>query len=194
MKNKIFIAAIAIMLAALSCAGPSTFINQDTDWTFYKRIGVLPLSNLSQDRFAGEKFQSALITELFLTRRFDVVEPGEFNSKVAEALKAANVQPGQELSLDLIKAIGQKAEVQAVIEGVIREYTTVRVGQSEYPLISVNIRMIDVPTGTVIWMTSYTKKGGPKLPIISLGETHTLGELTQKTCHDIIEDFIVKAF
>ena len=194
MKNKIIFTAFAVVLAALACAGPSTFINRDTDWTFYKRIGVLPLTNLTQDRFAGEKVQSALITELFLSRRFDVVEPGEFNSKASDALKAANAQAGQELSLDLIKAIGQKAEVQGVIEGIVREYTTVRVGQAEYPLISINVRMIDVPTGTVIWMTSYTKKGGPNLPIISLGETHTLGELTQKACHDVVNDFTSKAF
>ena len=70
----------------------------------------------------------------------------------------------------------------------------VRVGQAEYPIISLNIRMIDVPTGTVVWMTSFNEKGGPKFPIISIGETHTLGELTQKACRKVVSNFIKKAF
>lgn len=186
---------LTIMLAAtlLSCGGPRTFINENTEWSFYKQLGVLPFVNLSADRYAGEKVQSAFITELFLSERFSVLEPGEFNSKVFEVLKTAN-PPTQELSLEQIKSIGEKTGVQGVIEGVVREYNMIRVGQTDYPVISLNLRMIDVPTGTVVWMTSYTKKGGPNLPIVSVGETHTLSELTQKICHDIVSNFVGKAF
>jgi polysaccharide biosynthesis protein PelC len=192
MKLKSIIALT--VLVVMGCSGPRNFLNESTDWTFYKQIGVLPFVNYSSDRYAGEKVQSAFITELFLTRKFDVMEPGQFNNKVATELKMTAASTITELSLDQIKAIGQATGVQGVIEGVVREYTTTRVGQSDYPIISMNIRLIDVPTGTVVWMASYTKKGGPNLPIISVGETHTLSELTQKICHDIVSDFVGKAF
>lgn len=194
MKNKSFAFVAITMIIGLGCAGPRTFINKETDWSFYKQLGVMPLVNLSADRYAGEKVQSALITELMLTERFQVVEPGDFNAKVAQILKAAGVPLGQELPLEQIKNIGEKTGVQGIIEGSVREYSTIRVGQADYPLISLNVRMIDVPSGNVVWMTSYTRKGGPKLPIISVGETHTLGELTQKICHDIISDLVARAF
>ncbi len=194
MKNKCLILGITLLLAVLGCGGPRTFLNGNTDWTFYKQLGVLPFVNLTTDRFAGEKVQSAFITELFLSERFQVMEPGEFNSRVAQELKTSASQPVQELSLDQIKTIGEKTGVQGVIEGVVREYGTTRVGQTDYPVISLSIRMIDVPTGTVIWMTSFSKKGGPNLPIVSIGETHTLSELTQKICHDIVSDFVSRAF
>jgi len=192
MKLKSIIALT--ILVAMGCSGPRNFLHENADWTFYKQIGVLPFVNYSSDRYAGEKVQSAFITELFLTRKFDVMEPGQFNNKVASELKMTATSTITELSLDQIKAIGQATGVQGVIEGVVREYTTTRVGQSDYPIISLNIRLIDVPTGTVVWMASYTKKGGPNLPIISVGETHTLSELTQKICHDVISDFVGKAF
>jgi polysaccharide biosynthesis protein PelC len=192
MKLKSIIALT--ILVVMGCSGPRNFLNESTDWTFYKQIGVLPFVNYSSDRYAGEKVQSAFITELFLTRKFDVMEPGQFNNKVSSELKMTATSTITELSLDQIKAIGQATGVQGVIEGVVREYTTTRVGQSDYPIISLNIRLIDVPTGTVVWMASYTKKGGPNLPIISVGETHTLSELTQKICHDVISDFVGKAF
>jgi polysaccharide biosynthesis protein PelC len=192
MKFKTVIALLILISAG--CSGPRNFLNEGTDWTFYKQIGVLPFVNYSPDRYAGEKVQSAFITELFLSRKFDVMEPGQFNTKVATELKLSPSTSISELSLDQIKAIGQATGVQGVIEGVVREYNTTRVGQADYPIISLNIRLIDVPTGTVVWMASYTKKGGPNFPIISLGETHTLSELTQKICHDIVSDFVGKAF
>lgn len=194
MRYKFVTWAIIPIMALLACGGPRTFLNEETDWTFYQQLGVLPFVNLSSDRYAGEKLHSAFVTELFLSNRFKVMEPGEFNIKAAQVLKTSGSQPTQELSLDQIKEIGQKTGVQGVIEGVISEYTTVRVGQADYPIISINMRLIDVPTGTVVWMTSYTMKGGPKLPIVSLGETHTLSELSQKICHEVVSDFVGKAF
>jgi len=195
MRNK-FLApgAILLLLIVFGCGGPRTFLNANTDWTFYKQLGVLPFINLTTDRFAGEKVQSSFITELFLAEKFQVVEPGEFNSKVAQELKSSGAQPTQELSLDQIKMIGQKMGVQGIIEGTVREYSMIRVGQVDYPVISLSVRMIDVPTGTVIWMTSFSQKGGPKWPVVSIGETHTLSELTQKICHQLVSDFVGKAF
>jgi len=193
MKPKWIVFPILLMIAS-GCSGPRTYLNEQADWTFYRRLGVLPFVNLTADRFAGEKVQSSFITELFLSNRFDVVEPGEFNAKAIAQLKAAGVQPTQELPLDQIKAIGEKTGVQGVIEGIVTEYTMIRVGQADYPLISLNMRLIDVPTGPVVWMASYSKKGGPKLPVISVGETHTLSELTQQICNEIVSDFEGKAF
>jgi TolB-like protein len=192
MRNRFI--ACALILGLFACGGPSTFLNANTDWTFYKQVGVLPFVNLTSDHFAGEKLQSAFITELFLSNRFQVMEPGEFNAKVYQALKTSSSQSAQELTIDQIKEVGKTTGVQGVIEGVIREYSMIRVGQADYPIISLNFRLIDVPTGTVVWMTSYTMKGGPNLPIISLGETHTLSELSQKICHKIVSNFVSKAF
>jgi hypothetical protein len=103
MNSKFVTLLIALLLFFINCSGPSTFINKEADWTFYKKIGVLPFVNLSPDRFAGEKVQSAFITELYLTTKFDVVEPGEFNARVAEVLKSTGAQISQDLSADLIR-------------------------------------------------------------------------------------------
>jgi polysaccharide biosynthesis protein PelC len=194
MKNKFLRVLGILVLLVVSCSGPRTFLNENADWTFYKQIGVLPFINLSSDHYAGEKVQSAFITELYLTNRFQVMEPGEFNMQVAQELKASPSQSMQELTAAQIKAIGDKVGVQGIIEGEVREYSMIRVGQADYPMISLTFRMIDVPTGNVVWMTSYTKKGGPNIPIISIGETHTLSELTQKACHDVVTTFVGKAF
>jgi len=194
MSLKTRVGTVTLLAITLSCAWPRTFLNPEADWSFYKQLGVLPFANLSADRYAGEKVQSAFITEMYLSERFQIMEPGEFNQRATSYLKSVGVQPGQELSLENIKAVGEKNGVQGVIEGTVRDYSMVRVGQAEYPLISLSLRMVDVPTGTVVWMSSYTMKGGPRLPVISVGETHTLSELTQKICKKMVSDFVGKAF
>lgn len=194
MRNRFHLIIGALILTALSCSGPRTFLNDNADWTFYKQIGVLPFVNLTSDRYAGEKVQSAFITEMYLSNRFQVMEPGEFNQRAAAELKISASQGMQELTGAQIKALGEKAGVQGIIEGVVREYNMIRVGQTDYPMISMTIRLIDVPSGNVVWMTSYAKKGGPRFPIISIGETHTLSELTQKACHDVVSNFVSRAF
>ena len=75
MKFYAKILIFAVLLIILGCAGPATFINKEADWTFYQKIGVLPFVNLSQDRYAGEKVQSAFVTEMYLAKKFEVVEP-----------------------------------------------------------------------------------------------------------------------
>ena len=62
----------------------------------------------------------------------------------------------------------------------------VRIGQTQYPLITQDVELVDVATGKTVWMISHTKKGGPNLPFVSIGETFTLGELLQEICRDIV--------
>jgi hypothetical protein len=93
-----------------------------------------------------------------------------------------------------LASIGQQAGVNGIIEGVVKEYEMIRVGQGTYPLISFNVKLVDAPTGRVVWESSYSVKGGPKLPVIGWGETHTLSELAQKACRNVVREFARKAF
>jgi hypothetical protein len=59
-------------------------------------------------------------------------------------------------------------------------------GTERYPVISVEARLVDVATGTVVWSCTVTEKGGPKTPIFGIGETKTLGALAQKVSRRIV--------
>ncbi len=187
LRRRITISLTCLLPACLmGCGGPRTFIHQDVDISYYETIGVLPFKNLTNDRLAGEKVANALITELLVKKSFDVVEPGQFREK-ARGILSGGIDSGGEWKLDNIKKLGSEAEVQGIITGTVRDYEMVRIGQTSYPLVTVDVELIDVETGKVVWMISHTRKGGPHLPIISLGETYTLGEMTQKVCKDIVD-------
>jgi len=162
--------------------------------SFYQRIGVKTFRNLSADRFAGEKVTAAFVTELLMTKKVEVAEPGQFNATLLEVTNAGAELGNLDLTQAQIKQVGEKAGVQGIIEGTVTEYEMTRIGTEEFPLISISARLVDVQTGKVVWMASASSKGGPKLPLIGIGETHTLGELTVKICSGVVRKFVREAF
>ena len=189
------LAFFSALLIFFSCAaGPRSYLNPEADMSFYEKIGVVPFINLTSDRFAGEKVTSTFVTELLITQKFEILERGEFNHIVDQVRSSTGGSPSQELTGEQLASIGEKAGVNGIIEGVVREYEMVRVGQSTYPLISFNVKLVDAPTGRVVWESSYSVKGGPKLPVVGWGETHTLSELAQKACRNVVREFARKAF
>jgi curli biogenesis system outer membrane secretion channel CsgG len=183
------------LLVFFACAGgPRSYLNPEADMSFYERVGVVPFINLTSDRFAGEKITSTFVTELLITERFEVVERGEFDHLVGQVRSSTGGSPSQELTAAQLAAIGEQAGVNGIIEGVVKEYEMIRVGQGTYPLISFNVKLVDAPTGKVVWESSYSGKGGPRLPLVGWGETHTLSELAQKACRNVVKEFAGKAF
>jgi curli biogenesis system outer membrane secretion channel CsgG len=186
--------SIALLVFFTCAGGPRSYLNPEADMSFYERIGVVPFVNLTSDRFAGEKITSTFVTELLITEKFEVVERGEFDHVVSQVRSSTGGSASQELTAAQLAAIGEQADVSGIIEGVVKEYEMIRVGQGTYPLISFNVKLVDVPTGRVVWESSYSGKGGPKLPVVGWGETHTLSELAQKACGDVVREFTRKAF
>ncbi len=173
------------LILFLGCGGPRTFIHPDIDLSYYETVGVLPFRNLSNDRLAGERVTNAFITELLVKRIFEVFEPAQFRRKAGQLL-GGNIASGGEWDPEKIKELGSNTGVQGIITGTVREYEMIRIGQTSFPLVTIDVKLIDVETARVAWMISHTKKGGPTFPIFSIGETYTLGEMTQEVCKDVV--------
>ncbi len=178
----------------VGCGGPRSFVHPATDIGYYKKLGVVPFKNFSSDVFAGQKITSTFITELLLAKKFEVAEPGEFEKVITEVLQSGSSSDKQELSAEQIKIIADKTGIQGLIEGEVKDFQMTRIGTEEFPLISLSVKLIDISSGQVVWMSSYSAKGGPKFPIFSFGETRTLGELSQKVCRKVVQQFISQVF
>ena len=174
-----------LLPAILGCGSTRDFAQKDVDWGYYTTIGVAPFQSVATDRLAGSKVTSAFVNELLMTRTFNVSEPGSFARAMTEVMKSQNSNDPTQLSASDLKLIGEKAQVQGILLGTVREYDMVRVGQEEFPLVSIDLRLVDAPTGSLLWTASLTKRGGPQLPFLSIGETHTLGQMTENVCRDL---------
>ena len=180
---------LALVLIAAGMSGGcgkslETFTHPEADLGFYTKVGVLPFKSLANDRFAGEKFAIGFTTALLAAEMFDVLEYGVFVNDVHKAIGVRTPPDGP--SEDQLKMIRDATGVQGVFFGSVMQYDMVPTTSGSFPVISVEARFIDVETGTVVWMATMTERGGPKTPIIGVGETHTLGELSQSMCKDMI--------
>ena len=176
---------LALGLALAGCGSPATrFVHPEVDFSFYENVGIVPFESFGQDRLAGEKVTNVFFTEL-LTKDFAAVrEPGQFAAAI-QRVRGSGVSNLPWSAADLAR-LGTEAQVQGVFTGTVRDYEMTSVGRSTYPLVSIEIRLLDVSTGNLVWSASITRRGGPDMPFMGWREIHTLGELTTAVCRQLL--------
>lgn len=148
---------IVLFTVSIGCGGrgaSSFYISQDTDFSYVKRVAVLPLDNHTNERFAGDSVRQVVISELLASGLVDVVCPGDVSS-VFDTLK---LRTGQSPNAEQMKAIGKSLNVQGVIFGAVNKYGEIRDGNVSAPEIALTLMMSDASSGSIIW--SVTKSGG----------------------------------
>jgi hypothetical protein len=90
-------------------------IAEDVDLSFIKKVAVLPLDNLTNDKYAADAVRQVAINELLLTGLVDVALPGD----ATVAMEKAGVREASSLNTQKIKEIAGALKVQAVILGAV---------------------------------------------------------------------------
>jgi hypothetical protein len=189
MRNKHHLGIILAASWLLSCASSPVYVNDEADFGFYQRVGVVPFSSLTGDRSASDRVTSSFLTELLMENAVEVAPAGDFARAVRDALKGERVNLPEEITAAEATALGTAAGVQGVFVGAVRDYGMVRVGSDEFPLVGLMVRFLDCGSGRVVWSYEITRRGGPRFPLVSFGETHTLGEMTTNVCRDVAKRF-----
>src|SRR3989304_4538344 len=149
---------VAIVLIVTGCAeGVVRYINPTANFSYIKKIAVLPFNNLSDDRYAGEKIRNTLIVDLMSRGVFEVVEQGEVTKVLSVIFREAGVEEGRggPGGTGTLKIIGEKLSVQAVILGSVDEYS----GAGGGNIVSIGARMLDTGSGIILWQTKATETG-----------------------------------
>jgi len=178
------IACIIILLICLGCAPKASFyISPDYDFSFIKKVAVLPLENFTNERTAGSIVTHVVISELLASGLVDVAPPGD----VVAALQNLRINPGSSLTTEQIKAISKTLNVQAVIFGSVNKYAQVTEGNISYPEISITLMMADATSGTIIWsVTKTTEK--PNFWVKHFGaKADTISEALEKVVRNAIQ-------
>ncbi len=188
MKHLAAIFPVMVLLTGLTgCSAPSEiYLDPEADIEFYERVAVVPFFGGSGERGASDLVTDAFITALMVSEKYLVVEPGHFRHMYGEEVGGKAV-PVRGLTPEMVKTLGLRAGVEAIFEGTILAYQQSRSGQSQFPMITLEVRMIDVQTGRLVWMTTINRTGGPNVPFFGFGETHTLPELALEITRELVE-------
>lgn len=158
-KSTVLFSLIIILISGCSRA-TIRYINPAANFSYIKKVAVLPFNNLSDDRFAGERVRNALVVDLLSRGVFDVVEQGEVTKVLGVIFREAGVEEGRAVQVDseTIKIIGERLGVQAIILGSVDEYAGGG-GYGTHAIVSIALRMLDTSSGIILWQVKSTESG-----------------------------------
>ena len=130
-------------------------MHPSADFTYIKRVAIAPITNLTNDKFAGDRVMNMVGTEILRRGVFDVVEFGE----VAKVLREEGLKEGTLVSKNIAARAGNRLNIEAMIIGSVMEYGVSRICGSPLPEVSINLRLIDVKTYTILWEGTHSVKG-----------------------------------
>jgi hypothetical protein len=179
----IFILIFQVILM-MSCSSktlrPSS--HKDISVNQLTKIAVMPLQNLTTDKFATQKIESLLIMD-FLARGIDVIEPGE----VMSALRQSKAQSIDDMPVAALQNIGTMIHADAVIIGSVSTFAFNKGISVVSPEVSVHFIMIDIVSGNIVWSAWHTS-GGPDFWTRHFGaEGATLDEIAREVVKDTVD-------
>ena len=186
-------ASSLVLLAAVGCAAPMrVFVNRQADMTLYKKVVVVPFTNLSGDPYAGARITRAFTTELVIADRFQLIDPAQLLGELDRigALPDANGQ----LDPARLRDAATKLEATAVIRGAVTEYASRGSGADTYPVVGFDAEMVDTATGNIVWRISVTESGKGRMPIVGGPGERTYGRVTEAACQRAVDELRKKAF
>jgi len=158
-RNLVLIAGFFFIFQ--SSVGASELIYSTPGFTLIRgtTIGVAPLQNLTQSGSAGDRV-SSLIANIFAeSRMFRVYGEDVFKTR----MQYNGLNPSLPVDRSISVKIGQQTGMNYVIFGSVIEYgyQLTPQGTRTLPIAGIDIRIVDVSSGKIIFAGSFTKEGTP---------------------------------
>ena len=145
-----------------------------------RHAAILPLVNLTTYPHAGRIVGDLLTTEMYASTSFRIME----STVMLERLKGKEEDLDRILDRAVAQRIGKTLGVDTVVFGSVSEYRYKR-GLDEDPVVGINLRMLDVPSGDILWVGSRSETGG----CFWFCED-SLNRLAQKVCHTMVRRMV----
>jgi len=175
-----------ILTMIISCSTANkqeTFhIREDVDFSFIKRVAVLPLDNMTGEKSASRIIRHLVISELLATGLVDVVAPGE----VVAAMKDMGIKEVSSLSKKNIKSLGRALKAEAIIMGAVQQFGNVRFGSISAPEVTITLLMADAGSGDIIWSVTKSRGGASFMARHFGARSETMSETAIAVVRDAI--------
>ncbi|PID39848.1 MAG: penicillin-binding protein activator LpoB [Proteobacteria bacterium] len=181
MVSSIRMLIIAVSLLSITaCSYEQQYLRKADIRSRARYAAVLPMGNLSSHPHAGRIVGDLLTTELYALSDFQMME----STAVLEWLQADGRDLDEALEQMVAIKAGKQLGVDTIIYGSVSEYRYKR-GLDEDPVVGVNVRMLDVPTGKILWAGSKSRTGG----CFWFCED-SLNRLAQQVCNDLVTEMV----
>ena len=165
---------------------PTTFVHPNYNFGFVERVAVIPFENLTDDRGASARMSRYFVSELLAVEVFEVVEPGE----VTEAMGLVGSLRVGELTREQIVAVGRELRAQALFLGSVTESSSIRSGSHTDNIVTLDVRLVETETGSVIWATTMTESGRGFFNALFGTGGRTMSEVSRATARKTINRLV----
>lgn len=142
-----------------------------------RNVAVLPLVNLTSHPQAGRIVGDVLSTELYAVSGFHLME----RTEMQERINASDDDVEAVMDKAVAQKLGKELGADLVVYGSVSEFRYKR-GIDQSPAVGINLRMLDVNTGEVLWAASMSKTGGCFITC-----DDSLNRLAQVVCRDMVQ-------
>ena len=187
-RNLIFTVYLAgAIVMSAGCRGTNITtvqVRQDIDFSFIKKVAVLPLENFTAEKSAGDAIRQMVIHEMLASGFVDVSMPGD----VMTAIEKTGIRNGHvsNLNAEQIKAVGSALKVQAVVFGSIERFGDTKSGNYTVPELTVTLMMADANSGSILWSVTKTSVGDSFLARHFGARSPTMSEIMVQVVRDAI--------
>ncbi len=174
-----------LLTGGCASVGTTRFVNPNFDFAYVRKVAVLPFENLANEPQAGARATRLFITELLATGSVEVVEPGEVRAALAR-VPGAGATP----STPQLVALGKELGVQAIVMGSVNQSEEVRTGTVSIPVVTLDVHMVEVETGSTVWAATRTEKGaGFGAKFLGTGG-EPISETTRRCVRELVKNLV----
>jgi TolB-like protein len=149
------------------------------------RVAVLPFSDESATRHAGEILSLQILASLVRAGGVEVVEPGV----VREVLLNARLIQEEGPSIPQADLLRSLLQVDVVLFGDVTEYTETGAGAAE-PEIDFSVRAIDTARRQVVWSSVSHARGDDGIFFFGLGRVPTAHALATEMARGLVGELL----
>jgi TolB-like protein len=158
----------------------SSFRSPRLDRADRRILAVLPFSNDSTRRDAGEQFTLELTRQLVATGAFEVMEPGD----VLTALLSYRLILDRGASTEAARTMGDQVGADLVVTGSVFEYEEPVVANG-VPTVHFEASVIDVRSREVLWSSRSYVRGDDGVIAFGLGRLTSAAGVSCRAAHTV---------
>ena len=160
-----------IVLTSQGGAGADTLVYAAPGFNLVRGtiIAVAPFQNLTKAQFAGNAVSNDLATTFAQSRLFRVYGGNLFTIR----MPYAGLNPALPVDRSIAVKIGRPVGVRYVIFGSVIEYgyQLTPQGNRTLPIVGVDVRIVDIQSGSIIFAGSFVKEGSSGSTLESVAMT-----------------------
>ena len=149
------------------------------------KVALFPFINDSRFRQGDLITQRVFAAELNRLAGIEVAAEGD----VQNIYQELRIFPNQNPSIEQIRVLGSRLDVQLLISGRVTEMDEEMGGNYVNPVLALTLQIYDAKSGKTMWTTYHRREGTDYRKVMHFGLVNTVTQLSRIMSDEIIEEW-----